>query len=83
MSTTIAHIDNHAFNLMAYPNPARNVINIGTNGFQKIQLINALGQVVFESNTCSSIDCSNFARGIYQLKASSASDNQQTTIVLH
>jgi hypothetical protein len=83
MITTIAHIDNHAFNLIAYPNPAHDVLNITTKGSRRIQLINALGQVVFESNASSSIDCSNFARGIYQLKISTAGDNQQTTIVLH
>jgi hypothetical protein len=83
MSTTITAIESKEFSLIAYPNPARDVINIATNGFHKVQLINAMGQVVFASNACTKIDCSNFARGIYQLSVSSEHTKQQTTIVLH
>lgn len=55
-----------------YPNPANNILNIRLNNsnttLKSVQLYDVTGKRVFNSNTASTIDVSNFSRGLYILK---------------
>ena len=73
---------------MVSPNPVRNQLKIELkdfNGATKIELINALGQiVVVKNNTGKSInlDVSNFARGVYNVIVSSDENIFSRKIIL-
>ena len=60
-----------------YPNPAHDKINIGNvNGKFSARLYNILGEVMLETNS-TTIDCSQFIRGVYLLKIL---DEQRRTV---
>lgn len=51
-----------------YPNPAQNVLNVTANGYNKMEIINFLGQVVINenvSNTNFEVNVSNLNSGVY------------------
>ena len=49
-----------------YPNPTQSILNINTDIlYSNIEIINTLGQVVFESGEINEINLSNFRAGIY------------------
>ena len=60
-------------NVNVYPNPFSNKLNIeieGSNEKQKLEILNAIGQVVFNENFVekTTIQTSNFAPGVYIIK---------------
>ncbi len=55
-------------NVSIYPNPANNVLNVTANGYNKMEIINFLGQVVINeniSNTNFEVNVSNLNSGVY------------------
>lgn len=54
-------------NIIIYPNPANNVLNITMNGSYEVSLFNMLGNIVFyqENEDNSSLDISTLPTGIY------------------
>jgi hypothetical protein len=62
-------------NLMVYPNPSNGILNVkGDSKFNKVQLVNLAGQVVYESNVTANetaINTSNITKGLYMLNITS------------
>ena len=51
-----------------YPNPANNVLHVTANGFNKMEIINFLGQVILSENVANSnfeVNVSDFNSGVY------------------
>jgi ribosomal protein S27E len=65
---------------IAYPNPTSNILNIQCDGCFNLQLINAIGQVIYHSATTTPIDCSSFAPGLYQLRMTTTQEQKQMSI---
>ena len=60
--------ENENVNVSIYPNPANNVLNVTANGYNKMEIINFLGQVVINenvSNTNFEVNVSNLNSGVY------------------
>ena len=57
-----------------YPNPATTVLNVEAEGYNTIELVNVLGQVVYSANATSSmqINVSNFDNGVYFVRLNGA-----------
>jgi hypothetical protein len=55
---------------LASPNPVEDILTVKDNQFDNVQLINSLGQLVFESEALFSnqIDLSTFQQGLYVLR---------------
>jgi Protein of unknown function (DUF3244). len=54
-----------------YPNPTTNNVNIAAPGLQHITIMNALGQVVYESNadgSTTTLDMSSYQTGVYMVR---------------
>ena len=68
----VTSIDENGVNaVMLYPNPTNNNLNISAEGLQRITVINALGQVMYDSNTNSDnaiINMSRYDAGIYMVR---------------
>ena len=69
-----------------YPNPAAHILNITSKGNQvrKVEIYNQAGQLVTGSETAS-VDVSNFANGIYSVRAiySNGLADQGRVIIAH
>ncbi len=67
--------------LIMYPNPATNTVNITTNNqvaLQNVQIVNTVGQIVYQTNSTASflqIPTSRFATGVYKVKVQSKHGN--------
>lgn len=78
--SSLANTDNSLHNIKLYPNPANEYITIeNTEVFSSsdsIEILNSLGQTIvvskFESDYNKTLDCSNWAQGIYFLKIHSS-----------
>ncbi len=55
-----------------FPNPATNVVNVKSNGFQTVEIINLMGQVVYRANAENDMQISvnELATGTYFVRAS-------------
>lgn len=80
----IINFDENKPSFVAYPNPANNQLNVrfeDVSMVESIQLINAVGQVVYSTinptNNLEQIDLSNYAEGMYYL--SIYSNNERIT----
>ena len=70
--------------IMVYPNPAKNLINVMVDGGinqQEIQLVNSVGQIQSvvvqkESTNTGAIDISNLPSGVYYVKYSGGNQNE-------
>ncbi|MDP2722370.1 MAG: T9SS type A sorting domain-containing protein [Bacteroidales bacterium] len=63
--------------VVVYPNPANDMLNVGSNGeVTQVRLINTVGQVVFD-NIATQIDVSNMESGVYFIQI--ATKNGTTT----
>ena len=71
--------ENALDDVMVYPNPTNGNLNIAAEGLKRITLINALGQVMYDSNANSdkvTVNMSSFDAGIYMLRI--ATENGMT-----
>ena len=57
-----------------YPNPASQTVTVLANNFQKIEIYNALGQLI-EVKTSHRVNVSNYSSGIYIFKVYDTDDN--------
>ena len=57
-----------------YPNPATTVLNVEAGGYNTIEMVNVLGQVVYSANATSNmqINVSNFDNGVYFVRLNGA-----------
>jgi hypothetical protein len=86
----ITNITSGDVSIEAYPNPAQNVVNVDIAGIQQvngtIQVLDALGRVVTQTNCYSShqaINVSQLANGVYTIAyINTASGNRLTTRLL-
>ena len=72
--------ENALEDVMVYPNPTNGNLNITAEGLKRITVINALGQVMYDSNANSdkvTVNMSSFDAGIYMLRI--ATENGMTT----
>ncbi len=69
--------------LQVYPNPARNVVYLQTNGTAIITLINSAGKVMLSKSMSNSgeINVSAFANGIYYIKNKITGEVQKVIII--
>ena len=57
-----------------YPNPATTVLNVNAEGYNTVEIVNILGQVVYGANATSNmqINVSNFDNGVYFVRLNGA-----------
>lgn len=73
MVTVTSVYENEVENIIVYPNPVNNVLNINAEGMTKIEFFDIVGKKVYENaiNTDEShIDVSGFESGVYVVKVS-------------
>ena len=66
-----ADVDEHANRSGVYPNPTTGIINVTTEGSQKVAVYNMAGQCVFEGvcEGAMQLDLKPFGKGVYAIKA--------------
>ena len=80
--------DAQNISIIAYPNPAQNILSVHYKSNQKniLQLIDVQGRIVLEKNFDAAIseliDVSNFANGVYSLKISNTQHITQKKITI-
>lgn len=55
-------------NVNVYPNPTNSKVNFEMDGFQYLEVYNALGQMVMRSSSSNAFDLSDYPNGIYIVK---------------
>jgi hypothetical protein len=69
-----------------YPNPCKDFVNISCVGMKEIKLINAIGQVIYQSNNINAstlkIATNNFAKGLYMLQVSSLNKTENIKLLV-
>ncbi len=81
------NIKNNGFDMLIYPNPSQNILNINlskTNKNENISIINMLGVEVLKVNNVTNsniIDISNLAKGTYIIKLISDNNNETKTFI--
>jgi len=86
-ASTNENIKNNGFDMLIYPNPSHNVLNINlskTNKNESISIINMLGVEVLKVNNVTNsniIDISNLAKGTYIIKLISDNNNETKTFM--
>jgi hypothetical protein len=74
--------------VLIYPNPAKNHITVNLNGIEEthtiLKIYDLSGKVVFEKRFTSttSLDVSNFAKGVYTLEVSNSDKVVRSKVVL-
>ncbi len=53
--TVVTDIEEFASEISIYPNPTRNIVNISMNGMNRVELVNANGQIVYSENALSDV----------------------------
>lgn len=71
-TTDIAENINNAISI--YPNPATSILNVNANGYNEVQIINMLGQVVYNTtmNDNAQINVRNLNDGVYFVRLNGA-----------
>jgi hypothetical protein len=93
LSKEISSVDENPISLIAYPVPAINTINFELSGMRdgsaSLTITNVLGQQVFVGNVESidqfmetTIDISEFKKGIYFVKITNESEDANTRIIV-
>ena len=61
-------------NMTVYPNPATSVLNVNAEGYNTIEIVNMLGQVVYTANARNNmqINVSNYNNGVYFVRMNGA-----------
>ena len=61
-------------NIAIYPNPATTVLNVEAEGYNTVELVNVLGQVVYSANATNNmqINVSNLDNGVYFVRMNGA-----------
>lgn len=79
IQTTIGINENTQSNLRIFPNPCTNMLNVSAENYNKVELINLLGQVVYTNsiNNFAEINVSNLNNGVYFVRLSG--ENGTTT----
>ncbi|HXL55847.1 MAG TPA: T9SS type A sorting domain-containing protein, partial [Chitinophagaceae bacterium] len=73
-NTVLVNIINDKTITVVYPNPAKNILHIQTNGNASFSLLNQPGQILLTTNIngSGSINISGMAAGLYYLKNNSS-----------
>jgi hypothetical protein len=68
---------------LVYPNPAKNILHVQTNGNASVSLLNQSGQILLTKNVNnrSSINISGTPAGLYYLKNTSTGETQKVVVV--
>ena len=74
-------ITNYELRITVYPNPAFNTVTIETNSFSKVELYNAMGQLL-KTVTTNIVDVSPYTSGVYFLKVFDMENNSATKRVV-
>ena len=75
-------IDNEFYNVLLYPNPTSEILNIKTNiNSFHIEIFDVVGKKVFEISDSKSININDFDDGIYLLKISSETQSQSKLFI--
>ena len=71
-TTDIAENENNAISI--YPNPATSILNVNANGYNTVEIINMLGQVVYSTtmNDNAQINVRNLNDGVYFVRLNGA-----------
>ena len=84
VTVSVDGVEELADNVMVYPNPTRNVVNIIAEGIISIRVSDICGMTVFESldgGDNAVIDMSGFAQGIYMLQVKTPSGTSLHKVV--
>lgn len=76
--------ENDLDKLAIYPNPANNVVNVYAPGMEKVEILNAVGQVVYNSNmvnTDMQINIESLTEGIYFIRVSGAEGSRTQKLI--
>lgn len=76
--------ENNLNNLSIYPNPANNVVNVYAPGMEKVEILNSLGQVVYNSNMVNTemqINIESLTEGIYFIRVSGAQGSKAQKLI--
>lgn len=76
--------ENGISNLSIYPNPANNVVNVYAPGMEKVEILNSLGQVVYNSNMVNTemqINIESLTEGIYFIRVSGAQGSKAQKLI--
>lgn len=72
-------------NINIYPNPATSVINVTANNLKKINVYNAVGQLIFTEDTTSdnvSVDTQNWTNGLYYVTIETIDGNNSSQKII-
>lgn len=74
VSNTTGVAENDAPAARIYPNPATTVLNVEANGYDKVEIVNLLGQVVYSANATSNmqINVKSLSNGAYFVRMNGA-----------
>ena len=64
--------------LLVYPNPAQNSINVKFNDFERLEVYNIIGQLIIETYE-ESVDVSEYENGVYIIKVYDSNGNSDST----
>jgi len=78
-------ITNYKDNIMVYPNPATNLINISGNKVSEVRMYNNIGQLILNEYNTNEINVSQLTNGIYILSIETSIGNtiQKKIIINH
>jgi len=84
-----AHINvgvrDYSYNILIYPNPANNVINISSDMVSAVKMYNNIGQLVLNQHNTNTINISALQNGIYilSIETSTGQTTQKKLIINH
>ncbi|MDP4266517.1 MAG: S8/S53 family peptidase [Bacteroidota bacterium] len=91
-TTGIDNVINYNNDILIYPNPANDILNINMNlkseNTSELSIINTLGQIVYQENfknvpeTIKSIDVKSLPRGVYLIRINSGEQILSTKLLL-
>jgi hypothetical protein len=81
----INSVKEHNDNIMVYPNPASNVINISDKRVSEVKMYNSIGQLVLKQHNTNEINVSELQNGIYilSIETSTKAIIQKKIIINH
>ena len=81
----IVGIRDYNYNILIYPNPANNIINIAGTDITNIKIFNNIGQIILNENNTNTINVSGLTNGLYLLtiETSTGQTTQKKLIINH